>query len=61
MALERSTLPPGGRVGCEVTALEVTVLVVVFSSLLFLPPAITQASSLKNYFMLWPVLADTYM
>jgi len=25
----------------------------------FLPPAITQAISLKNYLMLWPVLAET--
>jgi len=29
-------------------------------SLLFLPPTITIASYLKNYFMLLPPLADTY-
>jgi hypothetical protein len=31
------------------------------SSFDFLPPAMIQASSLKNYFILLPVLADTSM
>ena len=35
------------------------VLEVAGSYLDFLPPAITQAISLKNYLMLWPVLAET--
>lgn len=62
-ALFRFTVPPLDFIGWLLATglLFVSCFFVWGYYLVFLPPAITNASSRKNYLTLWPVFAETYM